>query len=136
MLYFTLKLSEEYEYTYEIDKISNNIKEFFNTNNLIFCTSDSYLPEEHEGIDFWELSDFDVYSGNVYKVIDSNRVIATVINYDDIYEVKEFLDYETEMSIVKIDYLSYSPGRNLVSIQDRTSEILCDIYEVDIPVYK
>lgn len=135
MLYFTLKLSEEYEYTYEIDKISNNIKEFFNTNNLIFCTSDSYLPEEHEGIDFWELSDFDVYSGNVYKVIDSNRGIATVINYDDIYEVKEFLDYETEMSIVKIDYLSYSPGKNLISIQDRTSEILCDICEVTVPNY-
>ena len=42
----------------------------------------------------------------------------------------------TAVAIVKIDYLSYSPGRNLVSIQDRTSEILCDIYEVDIPVYK
>lgn len=27
MLYFTLKLSEEYDYSYEIDEISNNIKE-------------------------------------------------------------------------------------------------------------
>lgn len=134
MLYFTLKLSEKYEYTYEIDKISNNIKDF-NTENTIFCTSDSYLSEEHEGIDFWELSDFDVYSGNVYKIIDSDGVIATGINYDDIYEVHEFLDYETSMNIVKIDYLSYSPGRNLVSIQDRTSEILCDIYEVTVPNY-
>jgi len=28
MLYFTLKLSEEYDYSYEIDEISNNIKDF------------------------------------------------------------------------------------------------------------
>lgn len=48
---------------------------------------------------------------------------------------KTFIYYETERIIVKIDYLSYSPGRNLVSIQDRTGEILCDICEVDIPVY-
>lgn len=134
MLYFTLKLSEEYEYTYEIDKISNNIKDF-TTENTIFYVSDSYLPEEHEGIDFWELSDFGVYSGNVYKIIDSDGVIATCINYDDIYKVHEFLDYETNMNIVKIDYLSYSSGRNLVSIQDRTGEILCDICEVTVPNY-
>ena len=61
--------------------------------------------------------------------------IATVIDYDDIYDVQDFIYYETERIIVKIDYLSYSSGRNLVSIQDRTGEILCDICEVDIPVY-
>lgn len=27
MLYFRLKLSEEYDYSYEIDEISNNIKD-------------------------------------------------------------------------------------------------------------
>lgn len=35
MLYFTLKLSEEYDYSYEIDEISNNIKDF-NTEDTIF----------------------------------------------------------------------------------------------------
>lgn len=133
MLYFTLKLSEEYDYSYEIDEISNNIKDF-NTEDTIFCASDNYLSNEDKSIDFWELSDFDIYSGNVYKIVDANSSIATAINYDDIYNIKEFITYEA--AIVKIDYLSYSPGRNLVSIQDRTSEILCDIYEVDIPVYK
>lgn len=135
MLYFTLKLSEEYDYSYEIDEISNNIKDF-NTEDTIFCASDNYLSNEDKSIDFWELSDFDVYSGNVYKIVDANRSIATAINYDDIYDIKEFITYEAAVAIVKIDYLSYYPGRNLVSIQDRTSEILCDIYEVDIPVYK
>lgn len=135
MLYFTLKLSEEYDYSYEIDEISNNIKDF-NTEDTIFCTSDNYLFNEDKSIDFWELSDFEVYSGNVYKIVDANRSITTAINYDDIYDIKEFITYEAAVAIVKIDYLSYSPGRNLVSIQDRTSEILCDIYEVDIPVYK
>ena len=134
MLYFTLKLSEEYDYSYEIDEISNNIKDF-NTEDTIFCASDNYLFNEDKSIDFWELSDFDVYSGNVYKIVDSCVEIATVVDYDDIYDVQDFIYYETERIIVKIDYLSYSPGRNLVSIQDRTSEILCDIYEVTIPNY-
>lgn len=134
MLYFTLKLSEEYDYSYEIDEISNNIKDF-NTEDTIFCASDNYLFNEDKSIDFWELSDFNVYSGNVYKIVDGNRSIATAINYDEIYDIKEFITYEAAVPIVKIDYLSYSPGRNLVSIQDRTGEILCDICEVDIPVY-
>ena len=135
MLYFTLKLSKEYDYSYEIDEISSNIKDF-NTEDTVFCASDNYLFNEDKSIDFWELSDFDVYSGNVYKIVDANRSIATAINYDDIYDIKEFISYEAAVAIVKIEYLSYSPGRNLVSIQDRTGEILCDIYEVDIPVYK
>lgn len=134
MVYFTLKLSEEYDYNYKIDEISNNIKDF-NTEDTIFCASDNYLFNEDKNIDFLELSDFDVYSGNVYKIVDGDRSIATVINYDDIYDIKEFITYEAAVPIVKIDYLSYSPGRNLVSIQDRTSEILCDMCEVDIPVY-
>ena len=134
MLYFTLKLSEKYDYSYEIDEISNNIKDF-NIEDTIFCASDNYLFNEDKNIDFWELSDFDVYSGNVYKIVDVNRIIATAINYDDIYDIKESITYGATVAIVKIDYLSYSPGRNLVSIQDRTGEILCDICEVDIPVY-
>lgn len=132
MLYFTLKLSEEEDYSYEVEKISDNIKDFDIT-DIIFYTSENL--SKGDIIDFWELSDFDVYSGNVYKIVDTNRSIATAINYDDIYDIKEFITYEAVVAIVKIDYLSYSPGRNLVSIQDRTGEILCDICEVDIPVY-
>lgn len=135
MLYFTLKLSEEEAYSYEVDKISNNIKDF-NTEDTIFYYEANEDLYNGDVIDFYELIDFGVYSGNVYKIIDSGTDIATVIDYDDIYDVQEMIYYETEKIIVKIDYLSYSPGRNLVSIQDRTSEILCDIYEVDIPVYK
>lgn len=132
MLYFTLKLSEEEDYSYEVEKISDNIKDFDIT-DIIFYTSENL--SKGDIIDFWELSDFDVYSGNVYKIVDANRSIATAINYDDIYDIKELITYEAVVAIVKIDYLSYSPGRNLVSIQDRTGEILCDICEVDIPVY-
>lgn len=135
MLYFTLKLSEEENYSYEVNKISNNIKDF-NTKDTIFYYTANENLYEGDVIDFWELSDFGIYSGNVYKIIDSGIDIATVIDYDDVYDVQEIIYHETEKIIVKIDYLSYSPGRNLVSIQDRTSEILCDIYEVDIPVYK
>lgn len=134
MLYFTLKLSEEEAYSYEVDKISNNIKDF-NTEDTIFYYEANENLYNGDVIDFYELSDFGVYSGNVFKIIDSGTDIATVIDYDDIYDVQEIIYYETEKIIVKIDYLSYSPGRNLVSIQDRTSEILCDICEVDIPVY-
>ena len=134
MLYFTLKLSEEEAYSYEVDKISNNIKDF-NTEDTIFYYEANEDLYNGDVIDFYELSDFGVYSGNVFKIIDSGTDIATVIDYDDIYDVQEFIYYETEKIIVKIDYLSYSSGRNLVSIQDRTSEILCDICEVDIPVY-
>ena len=132
MLYFTLKLSEEEDYSYEVEKISDNIQDFDIT-DIIFYTSENL--SKGDIIDFWELSDFDVYSGNVYKIVDANRSIATAINYDDIYDIKEFITYEAVVAIVKIDYLSYSPGRNLVSMQDRTGEILCDICEVDIPVY-
>ena len=135
MLYFTLKLSEEEAYSYEVDKISNNIKDF-NTEDTIFYYEANEDLYNGDVIDFYELSDFGVYSGNVFKIIDSGTDIATVIDYDDIYDVQEMIYYETEKIIVKIDYLSYSPGRNLVSIQDRTGEILCDICEVDIPVYK
>lgn len=135
MLYFTLKLSEEEAYSYEVDKISNNIKDF-NTEDTIFYYEANEDLYNGDVIDFYELSDFGVYSGNVFKIIDSGTDIATVIDYDDIYDVQEIIYYETEKIIVKIDYLSYSPGRNLVSIQDRTGEILCDICEVDIPVYK
>jgi hypothetical protein len=134
MLYFTLKLSEEEAYSYEVDKISNNIKDF-NTEDTIFYYEANEDLYNGDVIDFYELSDFGVYSGNVFKIIDSGTDIATVIDYDDIYDVQEIIYYETEKIIVKIDYLSYSPGRNLVSIQDRTGEILCDICEVDIPVY-
>ena len=134
MLYFTLKLSEEEAYSYEVDKISNNIKDF-NTEDTIFYYETNEDLYNGDVIDFYALSDFGVYSGNVYKIIDSYGEIATVIDYDDIYDVQDFIYYETERIIVKIDYLSYSSGRNLVSIQDRTGEILCDICEVDIPVY-
>lgn len=134
MLYFTLKLSEEEAYSYEVDKISNNIKDF-NTEDTIFYYEANEDLYNGDVIDFYELSDFGVYSGNVFKIIDSGTDIATVIDYDDIYDVQEIIYYETEKIIVKIDYLSYSPGRNLVSIQDRTGEILCDICEVDIPIY-
>jgi hypothetical protein len=134
MLYFTLKLSEEEAYSYEVDKISNNIKDF-NTEDTIFYYEANEDLYNGDVIDFYELSDFGVYSVNVYKIIDSYGEIATVIDYDDIYDVQDFIYYETERIIVKIDYLSYFSGRNLVSIQDRTGEILCDICEVDIPVY-
>ena len=133
MVYFTLTLDEENRYSYVISEVNSDVKKL-NPNDLIFYSDVDIL--EGGSIDFWELSDFDVYSGNVYKIVDANRSIATAINYDDIYDIKEFITYEAAVAIVKIDYLSYSPGRNLVSIQDRTSEILCDIYEVDIPVYK
>lgn len=133
MVYFTLTLDEENRYSYVISEVNSDVKKL-NPNDLIFYSDVDIL--EGGSIDFWELSDYGIYSGNVYKIVDANRSIATTINYDDIYDIKEFITYEAAVAIVKIDYLSYSPGRNLVSIQDRTSEILCDIYEVDIPVYK
>lgn len=132
MVYFTLTLDEENRYSYVISEVNSDVKKL-NPTDLIFYSDVDIL--EGGSIDFWELSDFGVYSGNVYKIIDSYGEIATVIDYDDIYDVQDFIYYETERIIVKIDYLSYSPGRNLVSIQDRTGEILCDICEVDIPVY-
>lgn len=132
MVYFTLTLDEENRYSYVISEVNSDVKKL-NPNDLIFYSDVDIL--EGGSIDFWELSDYGIYSGNVYKIIDSYGEIATVVDYDDIYDVQDFIYYETERIIVKIDYLSYSPGRNLVFIQDRTSEILCDICEVDIPVY-
>lgn len=132
MVYFTLTLDEENRYSYVISEVNSDVKKL-NPKDLIFYFDVDIL--EGDSIDFWELSDYGIYSGNVYKIIDSYGEIATVIDYDDIYDVQDFIYYETEKIIVKIDYLSYSSGRNLVSIQDRTSKILCDICEVDIPVY-
>lgn len=132
MVYFTLTLDEENRYSYVISEVNSDVKKL-NPNDLIFYSDVDIL--EGGSIDFWELSDYGIYSGNFYKIIDSCGEIATVVDYDDIYDVQDFIYYETERIIVKIDYLSYSPGRNLVSIQDRTGEILCDICEVDIPVY-
>lgn len=132
MVYFTLTLDEENRYSYVISEVNSDVNKL-NPNDLIFYSDVDIL--EGGSIDFWELSDYGIYSGNVYKIIDSCGEIATVVDYDDIYDVQDFIYYETERIIVKIDYLSYSPGRNLVSIQDRTSEILCDIYEVTIPNY-
>lgn len=132
MVYFTLTLDEENRYSYVISEVNSDVKKL-NPTDLIFYSDVDIL--EGGSIDFWELSDYGIYSGNVYKIIDSYGEIATVIDYDDIYDVQDFIYYETERIIVKIDYLSYSSGRNLVSIQDRTGEILCDICEVDIPVY-
>lgn len=132
MVYFTLILDEENRYSYVISEVNSDVKKL-NLTDLIFYSDVDIL--EGGSIDFWELSDYGIYSGNVYKIIDSYGEIATVIDYDDIYDVQNFIYYETERIIVKIDYLSYSSGRNLVSIQDRTGEILCDICEVDIPVY-
>lgn len=132
MVYFTLTLDEENRYSYVISEVNSDVKKL-NPTDLIFYSDVDIL--EGDSIDFWELSDYGIYSGNVYKIIDSYGEIATVIDYDDIYDVQDFIYYETERIIVKIDYLSYSSGRNLVSIQDRTGEILCDICEVDIPVY-
>ena len=132
MVYFKLTLDEENRYSYVISEVNSDVKKL-NPTDLIFYSDVDIL--EGGSIDFWELSDYGIYSGNVYKIIDSYGEIATVIDYDDIYDVQDFIYYETERIIVKIDYLSYSSGRNLVSIQDRTGEILCDICEVDIPVY-
>ena len=132
MVYFTLTLDEENRYSYVISEVNSDVKKL-NPTDLIFYSDVDIL--EGGSIDFWELSDYCIYSGNVYKIIDSYGEIATVIDYDDIYDVQDFIYYETERIIVKIDYLSYSSGRNLVSIQDRTGEILCDICEVDIPAY-
>lgn len=132
MVYFTLTLDEENRYSYVISEVNSDVKKL-NPTDLIFYSDVDIL--EGGSIDFWELSDYGIYSGNVYKIIDSYGEIATVVDYNDIYDVQDFIYYETERIIVKIDYLSYSPGRNLVSIQDRTGEILCDICEVDIPVY-
>ena len=132
MVYFTLTLDEENRYSYVISEVNSDVKKL-NPTDLIFYSDVDIL--EGGSIDFWELSDYGIYSGNIYKIIDSHGKIATVIDYDDIYDIQDFIYYETKRIIVKIDYLSYSSGRNLVSIQDRTGEILCDICEVDIPVY-
>lgn len=130
MLYFTLKLSEEYEYSYEIDKISDNIKDF-NTQDTIFYSDEELY--EGDVIDFYELSDFDIYSGYVYKILDSDKNIATVICYDDIHEIYDYIQ-ETENIIIRIDRLFYKK-KTLVDIFELTSRILCDICEVDIPKY-
>lgn len=130
MLYFTVKLSEEECYSYEIDKISDNIKDF-NTQDTIFYSDEELY--EGDVIDFYELSDFDIYSGYVYKILDSDKNIATVICYDDIHEVYDDI-YETENIIIRIDRLFYKKQK-LVDIFELTSRILCDICEVDIPKY-
>ena len=132
MLYFTLKLSEEGAYSYEVDKISNNIKDF-NTEDIIFYYEANEDLYNGDVIDFWELSDFGVYSGNVYKILDSNKNTATVIDYDDIYDVNAYL-YTNGIIIVRIEQL-FCSKKEIVDIFERTSEILCDICEVDIPIY-
>lgn len=132
MVYFTLKLSEDYEYSYEITKISPNIQDFNLNKDNIFYFSEDVL--EGGSIDFWKLSDFGVYSGNVYKIIDSDGDIATVIDYDDIYDINNYLYHYTGKTIIKIDNLTFVKG-HLANVQDRTGEILCDICEVDIPKY-
>lgn len=130
MVYFTVKLDEENMYSYAVDKISSNIKEF-DTNDLVFCSTVDIL--EDSSIDFWELSDFDVYSGYVYKILDSHNNIATVIDYDDIYDVNDYL-YTNGIIIVRIEQL-FCSKKEIVDIFERTSEILCDICEIDIPTY-
>ena len=132
MLYFTLKLSEEGAYSYEVDKISNTIKDF-NTEDIIFYYEANEDLYNGDVIDFWELSDFGVYSGNVYKILDSNKNTATVIDYDDIYDVNAYL-YTNGIIIVRIEQL-FCSKKEIVDIFERTSEILCDICEVDIPIY-
>lgn len=130
MLYFTLTLSEEYNYSYEVDEISDDVKNF-NTEDTIFYTSENL--SKGDIIDFWELSDFDIYSGYVYKILDSHSNTATVIDYDDVYDVNDYL-YTTGKTIVRIEHLIYKK-KELTDFYERTSEILCDICEVNIPKY-
>lgn len=130
MLYFTIKLAEDDSYNYEVDKISYNIEDF-NTKEIIFYTSKNL--DRGDIIDFWELSDYDVYSGYVYKILDSNKNTATVIDYDDIYDVNAYL-YTNGIIIVRIEQL-FCSKKEIVDIFERTSEILCDICEIDIPIY-
>ena len=129
MLYFTLKLSEE-DYSYEVEKISDNIKDFDIT-DIIFYTSENL--SKGDIIDFWELSTFDVYSGNVYKILNSCNSIATIIDYNDIYDVNDYL-FANNIIIVRIEQLIYDE-KELLNIFERTSEILCDIYGIDITTY-
>ena len=130
MLYFTIKLAENSTYNYEVDKISYNIEDF-NTKEIIFYTSENL--NKGDIIDFWELKDYDVYSGYVYKILDSNKNIATVIDYDDIYDVINY-EYTNMMIVVRIEQLFYDK-KEIIDIFERTSEILCDICEIDIPIY-
>lgn len=130
MLYFTIKLAENSTYNYEVDKISYNIEDF-NTKEIIFYTSENL--NKGDIIDFWELKDYDVYSGYVYKILDSNKNIATVIDYDDIYDVINY-EYTNMMIVVRIEQLFYDK-KEIIDIMERTSEILCDICELDIPIY-
>ncbi len=130
MLYFTIKLAENSTYNYEVDKISYNI-ENFNTKEIIFYTSKNL--NKGDIIDFWELKDYDVYSEYVYKILDSNKNIATVIDYDDIYDVISY-EYTNMMIVVRIEQLFYDK-KEIIDIMERTSEILCDICELDIPIY-
>ena len=129
MLYFTLKLSEE-DYSYEVEKISDNIKDFDIT-DIIFYTSENL--SKGDIIDFWELSTFDVYSGNVYKILNSCNSIANIIDYNDIYDVNDYL-FANNIIIVRIEQLIYDE-KELLNIFERTSEILCDIYGIDITTY-
>ena len=130
MLYFTIKLAENSTYNYEVDKISYNIEDF-NTKEIIFYTSENL--NKGDIIDFQELKDYDVYSGYVYKILDSNKNIATVIDYDDIYDVISY-EYTNMMIVVRIEQLFYDK-KEIIDIMERTSEILCDICEIDIPIY-
>lgn len=130
MLYFTIKLAENSTYNYEVDKISYNIEDF-NTKEIVFYTSENL--NKGDIIDFWELKDYDVYSGYVYKILDSNKNIATVIDYDDIYDVISY-EYTNMMIVVRIEQLFYDK-KEIIDIMERTNEILCDICELDILIY-
>ena len=68
MVYFTLTLDEENRYSYVISEVNSDVKKL-NPTDLIFYSDVDIL--EGDSIDFWELSDYEIYSGNVYKIIDS-----------------------------------------------------------------
>lgn len=62
-----------------------------------------------------------------------NRITSCVIDYDDIYDVNAYL-YTNGIIIVRIEQL-FCSKKEIVDIFERTSEILCDICEIDIPIY-
>lgn len=84
MVYFTLTLDEENRYSYVISEVNSDVKKLNPTDPIFYSDVDIL---EGDSIDFWELSDYGIYSRNVYKIIDSYGEIATVIDYDDIYDV-------------------------------------------------
>ena len=131
MIYFTLNLDRQNRCSYEIADINYDPADFKDASTIFYAEENIAVGDY---VDFWKLSTFNVYSGNAYKILDSNNNIATVINYDDVCNFCDYITDNIQAFVIRIDYLTYLQ-KQLSVRKDETSKILCDICEIDIPTY-